>query len=162
MPALTFDEHEFRNIVDYCSEEVRRQGEWNPVHVAEMVDAWLYAIREKENGSALTTDLIEHIGRKVKPATNARGFRTIPIFITGRYRTEEKVKPAEILSRMLRWEENLLNMEPLEAYIEFEQIHPFADGNGRTGKIILNWLSDTLRAPYFPDKNIWGEPIDNP
>jgi len=63
---------------------------------------------------------------------------------------------------MDRWLENLSAMEPLEAYKEFEYIHPFADGNGRTGKIILNWLSDTLRTPFFPPADLFGYPITNP
>jgi Fic family protein len=36
------------------------------------------------------------------------------------------------------------------AYVEFEMIHPFADGNGRTGKILFNWLNGTLDEPILP------------
>ncbi len=32
-------------------------------------------------------------------------------------------------------------------YLAFEAIHPFTDGNGRTGKILHNWLLRTLDQP---------------
>jgi fido (protein-threonine AMPylation protein) len=50
-------------------------------------------------------------------------------------------------------------MTPDEAYLEFEEIHPFVDGNGRAGKIIFNWLADSLGDPKMPP-NFWG--IYNP
>jgi len=34
------------------------------------------------------------------------------------------------------------------AHVEFERIHPFVDGNGRTGRIILNW--QRRKAGYEP------------
>lgn len=29
-----------------------------------------------------------------------------------------------------------------ETHVEFEKIHPFVDGNGRTGRMIMNWQRD--------------------
>jgi fido (protein-threonine AMPylation protein) len=36
------------------------------------------------------------------------------------------------------------------AYREFQTIHPFRDGNGRTGKILYNYLRGTLADPVMP------------
>ena len=46
------------------------------------------------------------------------------------------------------------NVLAVMAYYNFEKIHPFGDGNGRTGKIILNWLNDSLESPVMPP-NFW-------
>lgn len=40
-------------------------------------------------------------------------------------------------------------------YFEYEQIHPFSDGNGRTGKILYNYLLDSMDDPVLPP-NFFG------
>jgi hypothetical protein len=47
------------------------------------------------------------------------------------------------------------NVPAVVAYYNFEKIHPFADGNGRTGKILMNWINGTLDAPLMPP-NFFG------
>ena len=46
------------------------------------------------------------------------------------------------------------------AYFAFEHVHPFPDGNGRSGKVIYNWARGTLDRPEFPPA-FWGG-ITNP
>jgi len=36
----------------------------------------------------------------------------------------------------------------IEFHVDFEMIHPFRDGNGRTGRVLLNWM--LARAGYPP------------
>ena len=44
------------------------------------------------------------------------------------------------------------SLSPSEFYKEFLDIHCFYDGNGRTAKIVYNYLLDSLHDPQLPPK----------
>ena len=80
-------------------------------------------------------------------------YRAGPMFITA---SEVKPPPAGKIKKemgaLLEWlEKNTGKMHPVELASEFharfEQIHPFNDGNGRTGREILNTM---LRLDNYP------------
>ena len=41
------------------------------------------------------------------------------------------------------------NHQPTHCHVKFEDIHPFVDGNGRVGRIILNWHCLRLGMPLL-------------
>lgn len=135
-------------IVKFCAEEVDRQGR-GPIQVVNMVDAWLYAMRYHASGRrGITTDVIQECGHLTEPTKNDGGWRSCGV------RVGEHVAPhqADVPMLMSRFVFNLPKMTPAEAYLEFQQVHPFRDGNGRVGKILFNWLNGTLNAPEMPPR----------
>lgn len=128
--------------------EKQRSGERS---VGRMVEGWVYAIGQNRPPNA---NQIQHLGFLVEPRTNTDGrWRKTQV----RVGMSVKPDPAEVPRLM----DNLINAwADIDAdawYREFEEVHPFGDGNGRTGNILWNWHRGTLtpdRLEFPPD--YWG------
>ena len=155
------------NVIKYCAEECIRQGKRDPMSTYNMVNAWDYAAWYGDERQ-ITVDFIENIGNRVEPIDNANGIRTVPVFIGYEKRDAERLHerledlikayydgrldPTDKRYRIAVTSEDVF-------YFEFENIHPFGDGNGRTGKILYNYLLGNLKNPVMPP-NFWN--IANP
>lgn len=131
----------------YIAEEVTRQGA-GPMHVLWMAGAWERAKADRSLNLPVTPVLIEAWGRLVDPEANAGGFRRVNVQVGGRlcpHWTEALVRLDHLCEGLRE-----ISISPDFAYRELLAIHPLRDGNGRTGKIFLNYLADTLEAPTMP------------
>lgn len=137
-------------IVKFCAEEVDRQGR-GAIQVFNMVEAWSYAMRQHASGLPLTTAVIQECGRLIEPTKNDGGWRKCGVRVGDRICPP----PQEVPELMNRYVSRLGDMTPEEAYLEYQLIHGFADGNGRAGKIIYAWLKNELAAPTLPP-NFFG------
>lgn len=118
-------------------------------------DALKYVLRVADEKKTISETELLHIHSLVL-ADNAeeRGtFRAVEVRISG---VEYMPPPAEAVPAMVRrlLEKNAVNgNDEIVArvgrfHLEFESIHPFADGNGRTGRLLLNL--ELLRRGYPP------------
>ena len=89
----------------------------------------------------------------VKNTEVAFGFKKLPNFLIGR---EIKTTPPERVEKeigdLIEWYHKDKNMHPLQKAIifhgRFEKIHPFDDGNGRVGRLLINII--LLSNGYAP------------
>lgn len=133
-------------VINFCAEEIHRQRD-GPLAVAHYLSAWFEAWTNKKFDEPLTEVLIIRWAMIAKP-NRVSGYRRVPL--VNDYGETIGVPEFEIPRLMHQLLEARDILLPTEFCHEFLEIHPFVDGNGRTSKIIYNYLLDSLEDPQLP------------
>jgi hypothetical protein len=157
-------------LVKYCAQEVERQHA-SPVAVYWLVNAFAVTSRTLAN-RMLTAEIVEEIGRLVEPIANMTGFRECAVRVghhippvgktlinsfmnewCGYVNTLDRIA---LINLAVRLEPKVKDVVPDDAelpdaaYVAFQTIHPFRDGNGRTGKVLRAMIRGDLTDPTLP------------
>ena len=76
-------------------------------------------------------------------------YRRVPVFIGGHTGCNPIEIKGEMHKLIAQCKRAKTEKECWECHDEFEVIHPFIDGNGRTGRLILNWMRLKNGFPLF-------------
>lgn len=102
----------------------------------------------------LSQEMIKQLGVIInKNISEVDGYRKVQVMIQGAQHVPPR--PEEVPQAMMYFAYNFTHTEYdnvfdklADMHIQYERIHPFADGNGRTGRLLLNY--ELLRQGYAP------------
>lgn len=135
-------------------------------------EAFDYVSQLVKDKEPLTERVIKQIhflalGRDVQ---NRGVYRNVPVYISGaKTQTAEPLLIPEKIQELLKWyqadtRDDFLTKIAL-FHLRFESIHPFIDGNGRTGRLLVNLELMKLGYPpidiKFTDRNAYYNAFDS-
>jgi Fic family protein len=106
--------------------------------------AWAWLEKQKKIDQPTLLELHHLITCRQMSPEESGHYRNIQVYV-GRH-----VPPAPMIAQgmMYGWiidlMENWKYLDPKEMHVQFEKIHPFVDGNGRTGRMLMWWHEKKL------------------
>jgi len=149
---MTYEELEF------LRESNAIEGVHDALSYQQAIIAWQYLLTQEEmtTGVILKTHKILMLHQKLRPSEKGY-FREIPVWVGGREGMEhDKIRPAathwcvnvtDLIENGQKESKIFKERMVKEHHVIYEKIHPFVDGNGRTGRMFLNWERLKLGLP---------------
>jgi len=141
-------------VKEFLRESNAIEREYSEAALEDAHDAW---------ARVMSVDLLtfkdilavhEHLMKRLRPDIAGK-IRTCDVWIGGhlrRFRSVELLETqlqdvVDMLMSSFRLDDSERETACKDAHVLFETIHPFEDGNGRTGRIIYNWHRIRLGLP---------------
>jgi len=130
-------------MIDEMTEEFLREsnaieGVYDDLSLSDAMDAWEYLIEQDYIDVKVInkTHRILMRNQPLDPRMHGR-YRRVAVYIG---RSEAPLWPY-VTQMMKHWMARTNGARPdwKALHIEYEHIHPFVDGNGRTGRMFMNW-----------------------
>lgn len=106
----------------------------DPLEVVQSLKAWRYLQNKNELSEEIILKTHYLIMERIWPQI-AGQFRTVGVQVGNRLCPPH----TEVRALLDLWMSQFTTMTPQQAHVEFEHIHPFRDGNGRTGRMLMWW-----------------------
>ncbi len=115
------------------------EGVYDELSLRRAARAWNYLIKQ----DMLTIDVVlethKILMRGKLDVGNLGHFRQCEVSVGGRFGLPFQSVPSEMLMWTFETARENPKVDPVALHVEYEKIHPFVDGNGRTGRMFLNW-----------------------
>ena len=138
------------DVIKFLRESNAIEGVFDEDSLIQAKYAWDYLMSEKvlTYDVLLKTHKILMLHQKLMP--NEKGyFRTVQVYIGG----HEALHFSQIRVALYGWlklmNDELCSRDWKQLHIMYEGIHPFIDGNGRTGRMFMNWQRVRVGLPIL-------------
>ncbi len=125
---------------EFLQESNKIEGVYDTASLKQAQVAWKYLKGQQSLSVSviLKTHKLLMLHQPLRPDEKGY-FRKVPVYIGGR----EGAPWRMIGPLMWKWTFEGMRanppIDPKQLHVEYEKIHPFVDGNGRTGRMFLNW-----------------------
>lgn len=132
--------HKQLQVDRFLRESNAIEGVYDEGALQQARTAWGYLINEDTLSPSviLKTHKILMIGQPLQPYERGY-FRDVNVFVGNK----PCLSPKLVREFTEAWCEATMKLaavlNPIALHIAYEKIHPFVDGNGRTGRMFLNW-----------------------
>ncbi len=128
------------DVLEFLEQSNYIEGVFDDNSFDQAVKAWKYIVKQKrltvEN--VLKTHAILMKNQDI-PKNDKGAFRVVGVIIGNREGLPWPLVP-KVMDDWIYWaNESRSAARVKEDHIKYEHIHPFIDGNGRTGRIFMNW-----------------------
>lgn len=148
-------------LVEFLQHSNWIEREYDSQAVEDAMQAWDYIMSIKR----LTSEDLLEVHKRLMENLNPRiagKFREVAVYVGGRAGANHYAVPQMIASLVEEVNASIkeagssrsITTEDKEKYakqlhVRFEHIHPFEDGNGRSGRILMNWHRLQLGLPLI-------------
>jgi len=142
------------DIINFLEQSNNIEGVFDKDSLQQAISAWDYIIPRIKITPEIILDTHGILMLNQPIQSEEKGFfRKVGVKIGARYGIDWQVIPKAIENWCQIANETKTEAEIKEDHIAFEVIHPFIDGNGRLGRILLNWQRIKNGFPILIIKN---------
>jgi len=143
--------------VEFLEQSNAIEGVFDKNSLVQAICAWEFLQKQKNLTTRviLKTHKILMFHQPLRP--DERGyFRTVPVWVGATYGMNHILIPSAIKNWLAvmnadygKFTKDGVEEEIKDNHILYERIHPFVDGNGRTGRMFMNWQRLKLGLPLM-------------
>lgn len=136
-----------KKVTEFLMESNAIEGVYGPVGLKNAQKAWDYLVKAKKMTSAVVLETHRLLMQETDLLPQYVGvLRDCPVWVGGREGMKSQYLKQAIESWCLEMNQRFTCKVPgckdewsESLHVIYEKVHPFADGNGRTGRMFMNW-----------------------